>query len=270
MAYDRIQQATRKGFFADLSSNVLAEFQFNPTEITLPESSEVQSRTPTGREEPDLLWVKGAGRSFRVDLFIDRTAESKGRGLGNTTVNDYARPDSYYWGPGSEVSQNVRAVGDRVDRTLNRLEKLNPPAPEFNMSDYNPSPHVNPDDDGFREDVGVYGEYQKFLRMKRSEGYENPDRRVAMLLGRDVKFAPPPLIVFFFGDLWVEGYVTELTPKFSVFTKELVPQRLELEVTMSVLASGILAPVPQPISTRSVQADTGLGGFTPPPSLPIR
>lgn len=260
MAINLAERSLKKGFFTDDKGENLIEFQFNPTEIVFNEESRIESETHVGEVNPNMLWVSSAPEDFYITLFVDRSDESRGTQGRNFDASDLIGKKQYHY-IGAGLDQMVRTAKARVEGTAGRygLESIIrgdvEADPNLMRSEYNPSPHVNPNDIGFNKNVGVWNEYQKFKKYMRPRGWEEDVNlsnynslafNLALLEAgrweRQQSFTSPPLAIMFFGDLWIEGYFRSLRPRFSVMTRNLTPQRMEVEIILSIHRKGIISP----------------------------
>ncbi len=248
-----LPKALRKGFITDLKGNNVIEFQFNPTEFEFQESNVFNERNLTGREDTDTLWVSGSPEKFTMELFIDRSIESRGNMTSSTDISGLVgSPDPM---AGNATAQYGRYVFDKARNVINEVKGIKREFDGNNIvfSDYNPSPHININDEGFDDDIGVWNEYNKFRKYLKPEGWRQADlRQIQANNGNaiiDRQFIPPPVAILYFGDLWVQGYMETLNPRFSVMNRMLVPQRMEITFSMTVQNKGILSPVNNAVTT---------------------
>jgi hypothetical protein len=262
-------KTAKRGFFTDSKGEMLIEFQFNPEKLPIQESASISSRNLTGRDDSDLLWVSGASDTLTIDLFVDRTTEtrtSRKSGVSQLDVIGNSNPFAGFGAGLGGTSSTVRGVENVVNFLRGKQNTYT--EPESLATDYVVNPHLDPQDMGYNENVGVYAEYNKFRAFIKPTDYTPPltftKDSVYQVVGASRismtarTFVPPPVAILFFGDMWVEGYFETLRPIFQVFNKGLIPMRMELSVTMAVHQIGFLIPM---VGGPSI-ANTALGGDT--------
>jgi hypothetical protein len=238
------EKALTHAYFSDVSGKVVIDFQFSPASLTFVENSKVVEETVVGHYGNDLLWIGGNVSDIKLHIFLDRTEESlvgqKSDALNRTikTPNVFVAP--FQSSVILEAIKNVLGMSSRPG--INDPER----------SSYDPAPHFaqNPNNT-----TGVLGDVAKFQYFMRPEGYKNS---VIIVEGganksskdedtltnpNDALFSMPPLIRFYHGEIWVEGYLSVFNYKLTVMDKQLIPNRLEADINIKVHRFGTFRTV---------------------------
>lgn len=266
-----VDRAKKYAYFCDSEGDNIVDFQFNPANLPLSEGQEYNDKVTTGSYEPDVLWVSAKTQRFNIDMFIDRTYESAG---GNSVNDSFVPNKNPFQGLTNLAFGTVEASatfnnGNRIVTGLrNAFRKENKEdalEARFVKSDYRAGNNVNSGD--FDANVGVLGELKKLLfyvgpkdvnsipRADVSNDFLtiNANTKVIQYSGARKYFTPPPMVQFFYGNIWREGFIENIEYNLSVPNRDLVPQRLEATLQFLVVRGGFLeAPQLSPVSTKSL------------------
>ena len=231
-----MDKALRYAYLANISNDFIIDFQFTPDTLVRTESSDVKTENSTGSFDPNLLWVSGLPESFSVHIFIDRT---KGSFVGDKkfSPNVASKPFNY---PNPFESSVILGAIQRVLAGKKVMQDILPSA-------YDPAPHF-----AQTETNGVLNDLERIKYFLRPKGYtssagssivtqQNFKDKVKISEHNNQLFIPPELVRFFYGDIWIEGYLNEFKYTLSCLNKNLVPERLEGDLTISVHNSGVLS-----------------------------
>lgn len=246
------ERATAGAYLADLNGQNIVDFQFSPHELDFSEDSNIVDRMNVGHYYPELVWISGKLKTFNVKMFIDRSLESMVKdSQNNDPFSDVKRfPDqnprsdnSVDYSNGLKVANGGQADEIRVEMT------------SFDVSPEYPKVTNN-------DEKGVYPELEKVLYYIRPKGLKIPSSSLSdkgILTVEDLeisRFTPPPVVRFFYGNLWKQGYLSKVSYTLSVVNKLLVPQRMEATLEFMIEAEGILNDISQS-STLSQGGGTG-------------
>lgn len=269
------ERASRKAYFSDLDGGNILEFQFMPSELEFMEGGDFSERKPVGSYFPEFMWINGRTSPMQLQFFIDRTMASFVAG-------------EYNQDPFSEVKRfpNKYAKYTRLDivNMVNGLSKGQSSSGFLSTfgdkrkgqgvtpiaSGYSASPHYNQPLD---ENVGVLKDLEALLYYVRPLGLklgemtiQTSQRAVMGDKGKgemgtikykdyeQARFTPPPMVRFYFGAIWKEGYISEVNYNLSVLNKKLVPQRLDAKLTMVCTRWGYLSEVGSQVEAVSIDS----------------
>jgi len=244
-----VDRAVKKAYFSDLEGGHILEFQFSPSELDFSEGGQYADRVMTGNYFTDLIWISGRPTKFNVQLFIDRTQESY-------TVDNYNQDpfDSFKRFPNS----NPRYGNFDIVNLINGIKNSNTSsgfatsfkkagdkgANEVQPSTYTASPHYK--QSSFEENVGVIKDLEALMYYVRPKGFKlgeitiQTDGNVSVKDFEQGRFMPPPMVRFYYGSFWREGYITEVKYNLSVMNKLLVPRRMDATIEMACTQWGYL------------------------------
>jgi hypothetical protein len=228
-------RALKSAYLSNVEGSVIIDFQFSPSELDFSENSSVKVETLTGEYGADLFWTSSNMDSVTLKLFIDRTSESF---VGTKTPDKEKTVKIPSWFP---KPYETSAIVNAIKRQLKPKE-----AGQIERSSYDPSPNFKQDEAKYN---GVLTDLAKIQLFLRPEGYKsslsgmlvnskNYKGKLNIEESAGKRFSPPPIIRFFHGDLWVEGYATKFSYNLSVMNTQLVPQRLTGDLIIVVSRSG--------------------------------
>lgn len=233
-----ITRAIRKAYFSDIEGNNIIDFQFSPHELEFSETARMKMDYLTGVYGVNIAWNSASYGPFSVKLFIDRTKESFASDKLPDTKKTIKTPS---WFPRPDQSS---AIVQAVKNIVNPIKNRKAGSPE--LSTYDPAPSYKQDEAKYN---GVLTDLVKFQYFIRPEGYSssipgmlvNSNDYKGKLNVEDeseLRFSPPPIIRFFNGDIWMEGYVSKFNYKLGIMDMNLIPQRLTGEITINVHRGG--------------------------------
>lgn len=233
-------RAVKKAYFTALDGSHTLEFQFAPSELDFMEGGGFVDRLPTGSYFNELTWISGKPTNFRLRMFIDRTQESY-------IVEDYNQ----------DPFEQIRRFPNRTpmfnaDNILNFIEGIkNALIPreqglEIRLvpSNYSASPEFKQRSSG--NNSGVIPDLEALLYYVRPKGLKlseitiQKEGSIKMTDFEQGRFTPPPMIRFYFGNIWKEGYITEVNYNLSVMNKQLTPRRLDADIKIACTRWGYL------------------------------
>jgi len=242
-------RAGRRAYFSDISGGHIIEFQFSPSELDFSEGGNFSRRQPTGSYFQELVWISGKTDPYDIRLFIDRTQESY-------TVDEYNKdpfasfkrfPNRNPRYNNAEVFSYITGIG--IANTSSGFassfrKKQDGGANEVQPSIYNATPHFKQTQ--FEENVGVIRDLESLLYYVRPKGLKiseatiQSDGTVDILDFPQSRFTPPPMVRFYYGEFWREGYITQVKYTLSAMNKLLVPRRMDATITMECTKWGYL------------------------------
>lgn len=241
------ERAKRRAFITNVDGSKIIDFQFTPTGFSGEETASYNVKNKTGVHDADMLWVSGNSHSLPIEIFIDRTEESVGTGK---QVDKFAPLDTnktYFMYDAEQYVLAMRAVAEGLYNGI--------PASRIVKTDYAVSPEFAQGDENTRNANGVYPDLLNFLYFVRPKGYVSTDAKVSSYDVKTVrgffkyksrvaqKFVPPPMLRYFFGNIWVEGYASGFTYELSMVNKDLIPLRLTGTLNIHVSDWGILSSI---------------------------
>lgn len=245
-------RAVKKAYFSDLSGGHIIEFQFSPHQLDFSEGGNYADRVMTGHFFTDLIWISGRPTKFKVQLFIDRTQESY-------------FVENYNQDPFAELhrfpNRNPKYLNFDVVNLAKGIASGNTSsgfASSFKGADtrgantvspsvYSASPHYKQSE--FDENVGVLKDLEALLYYVRPDGLKlseatfKNDGSVSIRDFEQRRFVPPPMVRFYYGAIWREGYMINVDYNLSVMNKLLVPKRLDAEIEFACTKWGYLNEV---------------------------
>lgn len=236
------ERATKKAYLTDLNGGNVIDFQFTPEELEFFEGGRFADRQSVGEYHTDYIWISGKPNKFNLKMWVDRTQEAFATGVVN--VDPFA-DSSRFPGVANRKYTNFDLVnlvrGIRNGSTSSGFQStfFKPKATEGNSVD--PSIYsFNPD---FPQDViqnnikGVYYDLERLLYYVRPQGFKlssgtiSTDGVVSLTNFSQTRFMPPPMVRFFYGNSWSEGYIEEVKYSLTAMNKQLVPRRLEADIS---------------------------------------
>ena len=238
MATDR---ATKKAYFTDLDGNNVVDFQFTPEALNFSEGGRFADRISTGQYFTDYIWISGKPSKFSLNIWVDRTSESMSSG--ETNVDPFEelvrRPKRLFPRLGDIKDDLIQGIKNSAGNSgfLSAILKK-PFATEGNSIDpsvYSATPDFS--QSMYSETKGVYYDLEKLLYFVRPLGLSlgtavtqtNGSLKISDYT--QARFTPPPMVRFFYGNTWAEGYFEEVDYSLTVMNKLLVPRRLEADIT---------------------------------------
>jgi hypothetical protein len=256
-------RAVKKAYFSDLSGGHIIEFQFSPHQLDFSEGGNYADRVVTGNYFTDLVWISGRPNKFTVQLFIDRTQESY-------------FVDNFNQDPFSEISRFPNRNPKYLNFDVVNLAKgiarggtssgfessfkkgYEGEGNKVEPSTYSASPHYR--QTSFDENVGVLKDLEALMYYVRPEGLNlaeatfKADGSVGIKDFSQQRFMPPPMVRFYYGAIWREGYMINVDYNLSVMNKQLVPKRLDANIEIACTRWGYLNDVkPQETNTSLVE-----------------
>jgi len=256
-------RAVKKAYFSDLSGGHIIEFQFSPHELDFSEGGNYADRVSTGNYFTDLIWISGRPNKFNVQLFIDRTQESYF--VDNFNQDPFSeisrfpnRNPKYLNFDIVNLAKGIANGGTSSGFASSFKKKYDGDGNKVEASTYSASPHYRQTQ--FDENVGVLKDLEALMYYVRPEGLNlaeatfRSDGSVSIKDFSQQRFTPPPMVRFYFGAIWREGYITNVDYNLSVMNKQLVPKRLDATIEIACTRWGYLNDVkPQEINTALVE-----------------
>lgn len=234
------KRASKTTYLTDIPGNTVIQFQFSPHEISGAESGNFSERVRVGGHEPELIWISGTVRKMSIPFFIDRTEESVSQQrFNNRPLDPYIRFPNRFPRSSQDDALAYRqgvANGNGAKET-----------PELERSNFDPNPNFRL----FQNDteIGVYRDLDLFLKFVRPAGkgltvakFEQTGE-FRILDTAEARFFPPPVVRFFHGNYWLQGYLARIEYRMSAMNGSLVPRRLEGTLDFLIEKDGVLAPV---------------------------
>ena len=230
-----IDKATKHAYFSDVTGNVIIDFQFSPHELEFRENSKIVGESVVGHFGNNLLWIGGDVSDVKIHIFIDRTEESFVGQKSDLTTRHIQTP-GIFSNP-LEKSVVVDAIKNVI--SMSQLPGINNPERSY----YDPAPHFPQKENS---ETGVLNDIAKFQYFTRPEGYKSNTivikegsksskrDRYVYTSENDALFSAPPIIRFYHGEMWVEGYITNFSYKVSAMNTELIPRRMEGDISIKV------------------------------------
>ena len=229
-------KASRKAYFSDVNGTLFIDFQFSPAELDMGESSVFKVENLTGKFGPNIMWSSGSIDPINLEIFIDRTQESF-VGTKIPEEKKTIKTPGLYPNP-LQTSAIVQAVRRMY---LKRAKDT-----VIEQSSYDMSPGFEQSKTKYNGVLTDLANIQKFVR---PEGYEesisgmlvpsyNYKGTFTVTESPIQRFTTPPVIRFFYGDIWLEGYISKFKYKLSVPNTNLIPQRLQGDITLIVHRGG--------------------------------
>ena len=238
-------RATKKAYFTDLDGGHIFEFQFSPNELDFKEGGQYVDMVMTGNFFTDLIWISGVPNRFNLRVFIDRTQESY-------VVEDYnqdpfsaiirfpsARPRMSSYdatsmimglkqssGLSTSFKKDYQGGGNSVDPSKYSS------SPDFKQSQMDGA-------SGVLKDLEALMYYVRPKGLKLSE-ITIQQGQVSVKDFPTGRFVPPPMIRFYYGAMWREGYLINVDYNLSVMNNILVPRRLDANLTIACTRWGYL------------------------------
>lgn len=245
------ERATGRAYFTDLDGGNVIDFQFAPATLSMFEGSRYTDRISIGEYHTDFLWLSGKPNNFKLKFWVDRTQESMGVWTGEDPFenmnNNRMRTNPRY--SNFDALNMVRNMAKGEFGSSGFYTSLRKKGDSKKGNPLVPSKYsVNPDfrQEGYSEDIGVYGDLEKLLHFVRPKGFKlasiklNIDGTMRLTDFEQSRFTPPPKIRFYYGNMWREGYIEQVSYQLSVMNKRLVPRRLEADITFICTRWGYL------------------------------
>lgn len=259
-------RATKKAYFSDLDGGSILEFQFMPAELDFVEGGDFIERKKTGSYFTDMMWISGKASPFTLQFFIDRTQSSYVQGTVNENpLSDVQRfPNRFTKYTNLDVVNMVKGMASSARNLLSKSRESG--KSQLVASNYSATPHYNQNLD---ENVGVLKDLEALLFFVRPKGLKlaeltistntRGEQAVSVKDFQQSRFTPPPMVRFYYGSIWREGYITEVRYNLSVMNKLLVPQRLDANISMSCTRWGYLNEIRS--SAQAVSIDNNIRGY---------
>lgn len=247
-------RAIKRAYFSDLSGNHIIEFQFSPAELDFSEGGTYADRVSTGNYFTDLVWISGRPTKFRVQMFVDRTAESYF--VSNYNQDPFADltrfPNRLPKYLDFDILNLVKGIanGNTSSGFVSSFKKRYEGAGnDVDASTYSATPHFAQPLD--KASQGVLRDLEALMYYVRPEGLTmaeatfKPDGSLNVKDVGQQRFTPPPMARFYFGSIWREGYIINVDYNLSVMNKELVPLRMDANIEFACTRWGYLSEVSQ-------------------------
>lgn len=257
-------RAVKKAYFSNLEGGRIVEFQFSPASLGFEESSKYATRVKTGSYFTDLVWISGNPNAFNIRMFIDRTQESyTSENYNQDPFSSFRRfpnqsprftsLDSVNLVRGIASSNSSSGFASSFKKNTKEGGK------EIQPSNYSASPHFKQSQ--FNESVGVTPDLEALMYYVRPKGFQldeitTSNNQVVSVSDFDNgRFTPPPMVRFYYGNMWREGYIIRVKYNLSVMNKLLVPRRLDADITMACTKWGYLNELDNALLNEAI--DTG-------------
>ena len=242
-------RATKKAYFSDLGGGHIIDFQFTPDELILSEGGRFADRITTGEHITDYIWLSGKPNKINLKMWVDRTQESV----------DFDSADT---DPFSDIKRFPRVNNPRFTNfdVVNLVRGISKDSlggifrkkGNFTANKIDPSIYVATPDfkqDLLSDNVGVYKDVEALLHFVRPLGFKLGSATIGV--GgvtkisdfKQARFTPPPIVRFFYGSSWMEGYIEEVKYSLTAMNKQLVPRRLEADISFLRTNWGYLSEV---------------------------
>ena len=235
-------RARKKAYFSDLDGGHIVDFQFTPDELTFVEGGRFSDRIATGQYLTDYIWISGKPNSFNIKMWVDRTQESMVLGDQNTDpFSDVTRfpKKSHPRFTNFDVVSLIRGINnsDTSSGFASTFAKKSDAKTgnAIDPSKYSATPDFK--QDIFSENKGVYYDVENLMYYVRPKGFSlakgtvSNDGSIKISDYKQTRFTPPPMVRFYYGNLWSEGYIEEIKYSLTAMNKQLVPRRLEADIT---------------------------------------
>lgn len=242
-------RATKKAYFTDLDGNHLVQFQFTPDTLEFIESGLYIDRIPIGKYFNNLTWISGKPNTFELRLFVDRTQESYLIENYNQSPFDSVTrfPNQHSETRSLDILNLLAGIKnsntssgfasnfrDQGEKTSNKVTPTSYNAsPDYPQTAFNEGTGVMPDIEALLYYVRPKGLKLSEITIQRSGEVRIDD----FDMGR---FIPPPMVRFYYGNLWREGYIVDVKYTLSVMNKLLVPRRLDAQIKIACTNWGYL------------------------------
>lgn len=177
------------------------EFQFNPTSLSVNKKQVYENRSYPGRMHTEPIWINGEPREISFDLTFDASGGSAYTKIGLFTE------DSGKFSSDTQLSANRNSIPEQIDSLDNKAFKGTLPIIET-LESFTYPMLKDKNRPRFIYGVAVFSEDDRFL--------------------------PPPTVIFTFGLLYMECKVS-IQYKHTLFNRNLVPIRSEVQVTLNIL-----------------------------------
>lgn len=235
-----IERATKKAYITDLNGGNIVDFQFTPEELDFFEGGRFADRSSVGNYHTDYIWISGQPNKFKIDMWVDRTSESFGIG-GTDPFEDASRfpkvANRKYTNFGLvNLVRGIQSGSTSSGFQSTFFRNKNTTANKIDPSIYSFNPEF-PQDEYANNTKGVYFDLERLLYYVRPLGFElsrgtiTPDGAISLRNFTQSRFTPPPMVRFFYGNSWSEGYIEEVKYNLSAMNKQLVPRRLKAEIS---------------------------------------
>lgn len=246
-------RATKKAYFSDMDGGHIVDFQFTPPELDFTEGGRFSDRVMTGQYLTDYIWISGKPSKFNLKLWVDRTQESmlplnQDQDPFADIVRFPKRTNPRF--TNFDVVNLIRGIAnnDTSSGFASTFRKKNTSgANQVDSTIYSGTPDFS--QDKYSPERGVYDDVERLMHYVRPLGFKlgngsiGADGSVSIKDFAQSRFTPPPMVRFFYGNLWTEGYIEEVKYSLSMMSKTLVPRRLEADISFLRTAWGYLDEV---------------------------
>lgn len=255
------ERAIKRAYFSDLDGGVILEFQFTPADMDFTEGGQFIERIKTGSYFSDFMWVSGKSAPTQLAFFVDRTQASYVSGTMNQNpFSEVQRfPNRFTKYTNLDIVGLIKNLPSQYKSYVGNKSKEKG---TLVASNYSASPHYN---QGLDENVGVLKDLEALMYFVRPKGLklaeitintsDAGEKTVSMKDYQQSRFTPPPMVRFYFGPIWREGYITEVRYNLSVLNKLLVPQRMDASITMLCTRWGYLNEVGSRVIAMDIDAN---------------
>lgn len=248
------QRATKKAYITDINGGNVIDFQFTPETLELFEGGRFADRISLGEYHTDYIWISGKPNKLDLKMWVDRTMESTGIGSIIDPFSDTARFPKVT-NPrftNFDIVNLVRSIKAGSTSSgfqstfFKRTGGKTPNTVDPSVYAFNPE---FPQDDVTNNTKGVYQDVERLMYYVRPQGFKlssgkiEQDGSIKLTDFSQTRFTPPPKARFFYGNLWCEGYIEEVKYTLSVMNRELVPKRLEADISFIRTRWGYLEEV---------------------------
>ena len=264
-------RATKAAYFTELDGSHITPFQFTPNELDFKESGKYTDRLSTGEYFPDMVWISGSANDFKIRMFIDRTMESfVSSDINADPFSSIKKLNSRYNdGNTLQILSLITAIsnGNNPSGFLNDFRSAGGgKGNKVPMTSHSMSPDFKQNQ--ISDGIGVIKDLENILYFVRPKGLRidqqstqskislynpNPNGGVQTQLStvkyqdfQKKRFVPPPMARFYYGSFWREGYIKEVSYKLTCMNSELVPRRMDAEITFGCVRWGYLTELVSP------------------------
>lgn len=241
-------RALKKAYFTDIYGGNIIDFQFTPESLEFEEGGKFKDRVAVGRYQTDYVWISGKPNTFDLKMWVDRTDES----ISRTDFYDPFADEKRFPKQTRSRYLNFDIVNLTKDK-YNGIKSMFYKKDNIQSNDIDPSIYsFNPEfpqDSIQNNSKGVYYDLERLMFFVRPQGFKlssgtlETDGTLKISDVKQSRFTPPPKVRFFYGNMWCEGYISEVKYTLSAMNRNLVPRRLEAEIQFLRINWGYLEEV---------------------------